>query len=178
MWLKLLTVTILFYVLGLIQNSFFVHFNILGTVPNFIFILFFILIFFSPCEKPYCRNNLFYSFIGGFFLDIFSYSYFGISFVLFLITSFIVKNLFNSLRQKKEKYPVTYLIFLFITTLIIYEILSGVYLYFFSAAGSKIISWDLIWIFLVKIIYSSVFALVGFFIYKNLFIRDHSFLKR
>jgi cell shape-determining protein MreD len=175
MWLKLLTIAVLFYVLGLIQNSFFVHFNIFGTVPNFIFTLFFILIFFSFYEKNYGWEALIYSVIAGFFLDIFYYSYFGASFLLFLIISIVVKKIFNYLKQKKEKYPIAYFVLLFFVSLIIYEALLRAYFYFFIDAEPKIISWDLGWVFLIKIIYSLVFAIIGFFIYKKLFIgtRDH-----
>lgn len=156
MWLKLLIITLLFYFLGLVQNSFFVHFNILGAVPNFIFILFFILIFFSPSEKIYSWENLFYSFAAGFFLDIFSGSYFGVSFALLSAISIIIKKTFNSLKQKKDKRPIIYFIPLFLISLTVYEAMTAAFFYNFN------------WIFLIKIIYSSIFAAPGFYFYKKL----------
>ncbi len=172
MWLKLSAITVLFYFLALAQNSFFVQFNILGAVPNFIFILFFILVFFSPSEKLYSWEILFYSFIAGFFTDIFSYSYFGSSFVIFLTTSLLIKKIFNSLRQKRGKYPIDYFVLIFIITFVVYEILSAAYYYFFSPVGIKTISWDLAFFILIKMACGLIFAVIGFLIYKSLVIRS------
>lgn len=155
MWIKLLIITILFYILALIQNSFFVHFNILGAVPNFIFILFFILIFFSSREKIYSWENLFYSFVAGFFLDIFYFSYFGRAFAVLMLISLIVKKLFSFLKQRKDKYPVIYFVPLFLIFFIIYDVLTG-------------IGWHMFWLFLIKIAYNLIFAILGFYVYKKL----------
>ncbi|MEK7665253.1 MAG: hypothetical protein AAB361_03955 [Patescibacteria group bacterium] len=156
MLLKLSVIAILFYFLALIQNSFFVHFNIFGAVPNFIFILFFILIFFSFSEKSYSRKNLFYSFVAGFFLDVFFGFYFGSSFALLLAISFIAKKILNSLKQKKDKYPFIHFAPLFLASLVSYEAVLAV---FFGNISR---------IFLVKIIYSFLFAAPGFYFYKKL----------
>jgi len=154
MWLKILFTTLLFYLLTLIQNSFFVHFNILGVVPNFIFILFFILVFFSSHKGLYSWEDLFYSIIAGFFIDIFTYSHFGISFVLLSIIAVIAKKLLSSLRQRKDKHSIVYFVPLFLIFLTIYDVLSISY-------------WNIDWALLIKIIYSCIFAVIGFYIYKK-----------
>lgn len=164
MWLRLLFITLLFYLLSLAQNSFFVHFNILGAAPNFIFILFFILIFFSPHKGLYSWEDLFYSIIAGFFIDIFTYSHFGISFVLLSIIAVISKKLLSSLRQRKDKHSIVYFAPLFFVFLTIYDVLSISYFYFFSVPGPLVIGWTL----LIKIAYSCIFAVIGFYIYKKI----------
>lgn len=156
MWLKYLVIILFFYFFALLQFSFFVHFNILGATPNFVFIFFFILIFFSS-KRLYSLENLFYLICAGFFLDLFSYSHFGISFILLLIITFIFKKIFNSLRKRKNEHPIIYFIPLFAIFLIICQILSG--------PKESIISWT----FLINIIYSSTFAVLEFFIYKIFF---------
>lgn len=165
--IKYLVTTLLFYFFAVLQNSFFVHFNILGTAPNFVFILFFILIFFSSYKGLYSWEDLFYSIIAGFFLDVFSFSYFGVSFVLLSIIVVIIKKLLSSLKQKKDKYPIVYFLPLFFIFLTIYDVLSGACFYFFSVPGSSAVSFDMGWIFLVKIIYNCIFAVIGFYMYKK-----------
>lgn len=176
--IKYLVITLLFYFFAVLQNSFFVHFNILGTAPNFVFILFFILIFFSPHKGLYSWEDLFYSVIAGFFLDVFYYSYFGVSFVLLSIIAVIIKKLLSSLKQRKDKYSIVYFIPLFFIFFVIYSVLSGIYFYFFSVSGSSIVSYVIGWIFLVKIIYNCIFAVIGFYIYKNLWVRAHSLYRQ
>lgn len=165
--LKYLVITLLFYFFAVLQNSFFVHFNILGIAPNFVFILFFILIFFSSHKGLYSWEDLFYSVIAGFLLDVFYYSYFGVSFVLLSIIVVIIKKLLSSLKQRKDKHSIVYFIPLFSIFFTIYDLLSGAYFYFFSVPGSSAVSFDISWIFLVKIIYNFIFAVIGFYIYKK-----------
>ena len=46
-WQKTLVVIILFYIFALLQSSFFVHFSLLGAVPNLVFAFFALLVFFE-----------------------------------------------------------------------------------------------------------------------------------
>ncbi|TSC93892.1 MAG: hypothetical protein CEN87_721 [Parcubacteria group bacterium Licking1014_1] len=164
MRLRSIIVILLFYFLGLIQNSFFVHFNISGAGPNFIFILFFLLVFFPARGGPALGwENILYSTIAGLFLDIFSDSYFGTSVVILLFIAFLEKKLFYLLKERKNKYSVVYFAPLFSIFLIIYHILSGMYFYLLDFSYINIG-----WFLLIKIIYSLVFAIPGFYIYKKI----------
>lgn len=157
MLVRLFIISFIFYILGLVQNSFFVHFNILGASPNFIFIFFFILIFFSEENRISRFEDLFYCFVAGFFADIFSFSILGISFILFLALNIAFKKVFNSLKQRKNRRPLTYFIPLFLALFIAYNII-----YETINGGQDILKFA----FLIKVIYNLFFTVFGFYIYK------------
>ena len=168
MWRKSLIVIILIYFFALLQNSFFTHFSLFGTVPNLVFALFFILAFFEKKNNNY--RLLLWALIAGFFLDIFSYTYIGPSIISLVIIGILLKNTQSLLKIRDEDYPFVYFLPLFITFLLIHELLMGLYLYFLDP--NKIItSFDIKTIFYV--IYSSIFATIFFFIYKRNFSKLH-----
>lgn len=158
MWLRLLIVFLLFGFLGILQNSFLAHFNVMGATANLIFILFYSAVFFSASGKPALSwEDLFYCAAAGFFLDVFSCSFLGISVIFLLIVAFIVKYGISQLKITKDKYPIAYFAPLFLISFIVYNLLSAV------VAG-----FNLNWVFLIEIVYNLVFALFGFYIYKTL----------
>ena len=84
MWLKSILIFFLFWLFAIAQNSFFAHFNLFGAVPDIVFILFFLLVFFESFENYY--QIIFYAVVAGFFADIFSvftYIAFGLTLSLF-----------------------------------------------------------------------------------------------
>lgn len=147
MWKKFLIIILLFYLFALLQNSFFTHFNPLGAVPNLVFILFFLLIFFERPKGYPGWEVIFYSVAAGFFLDIFSYTYIGPSIVLLIIIGFTTKSLQTLLKNQKDSYPFIYFLPLFIIFLSAYSFLLGGTI--FSA------------------IYSIVIASILFYLYKK-----------
>ena len=151
MWIRALITILLFYFFAVLQNSFLAHFNILGAVPNILFIFFFLLIFFEG-QKSYCQI-ISWSVVAGFFLDIFSSSYFGASITALLLIGVLTKKIINSLKEKQDEYPVVYFIPLFLGFFIIYEIILRLC---FS------------WIICVEIIYNLTLAFLGFYIYKKI----------
>jgi len=85
---KVLILSIGFYFVLLLQNSFFPFFSVIGTIPNFIFIL---AILINIFERPQAKLGLLSSVIGGFFLDIYSILPIGIYLVILLSISILIK---------------------------------------------------------------------------------------
>jgi len=150
---KALILIAVFYVSALLQSSFLVHFNIAGVIPNLILILVCLLSFF---EKSGRRQGLFGAVLGGFFLDIFSSSFIGISIISLIIVSFFVRKSFGILKETYEKRPIIYFLPLFVISLIFYDL----FLFNYS-----IFQFNLS--FFVEIIYNSIFALLFFYIFKK-----------
>ncbi|MFH1575801.1 MAG: rod shape-determining protein MreD [Candidatus Nealsonbacteria bacterium] len=80
------------YLLALSQMSFFIHFRILGIIPNFILIL---VLMINIFEKPQKNTGIFAGFIGGFFLDIFSSNFIGFYTLILLTLFFLIKIIFR-----------------------------------------------------------------------------------
>lgn len=151
MWLRLLIIFLLLALLGILQTSFLVHFNIMGSIPNLIFILYFLVVFFEEPQKYI--QGIFSAIVAGFFLDVFSLSYFGASIIYLLIITFVLKHILFLLRKTENKYPIAYFTPLFVLSFIVYSLLF-----------TSVINF---WIFLIEIIYNLVFAFFGFYIYKR-----------
>lgn len=82
MFKKVLILIFSFYILALLQTSFFVHFNIAGITPDFILISVILINLFAPTPK--FGVGVASAFIGGFFLDIFSAKFIGF-YILILV---------------------------------------------------------------------------------------------
>ena len=166
MWLKILITIILFYFFAVLRDSLFLHFNLFGMAPNFIFILFFLFIFFSGRGKPRLNwEDVSVAVIAGFFLDVSSYSYFGVSIVLLLMIAVLAKKTLRSLREKTERYPILYFVPLFLISNLAYDVLSGLSLYLLDPAH---IVFNLNLILLFQIFCNLIFATLGFYICKAL----------
>lgn len=153
MWYKPIVITVLFYLFAIMQNSFFAHFSLFGTVPNLVFIFFFTLIFFIG------KNNyfqiIFIAIIAGLLLDIFSNMHFGTSIILLLVIGLAFKKIQSILQVKKSNdFPFVYFLALFSAMLIIYD------LALFRASFNLI--------FLAEIAYNIIFATFAFHAYKKL----------
>ena len=162
MWLKSLVTIILFYLLAVLQSSFFIHFNIMGTNPNLVLILFFTIVFFKKDISYY--EIMFWAVVAGFLLDVFSYSYFGVSIVLLSIAGISVKKIILSLREREDKYPIGYFVFIFLFFNIFYDVFSGLFFFFFDPAHI-IFSFNLPLI--SKIFCNFIIAIILFYIYKS-----------
>lgn len=162
MWIKLLIIFLLFSLLAILQTSFLVHFNIMGATLNLIFILYFVIVFFEGSQKYI--QGIFSAIVAGFFLEVFSSFYFGISFASLLITVFILKYILDLLKKKKDKYPIIYFTPLFVLSFIIYNLFLTIAIYFLNSPHLMPI---LSWIFLIEIVYNLIFALFCFYIYKK-----------
>ncbi len=173
MWAKALIIILLFYFFAVLQNSFLVHFNIYGTIPNIIFIFFFLLIFFEGRKSYY--QIISWSIVAGFFLDVFSSSYFGVSIAVLLLIGILTKKIANSLKERRDEYPFVYFVPLFLGFFMSYEIILRLCFYFLNQNYSVL---NLSWVFCIEIIYNLALAFLGFYIYpvRNSWLKN--FLKR
>ncbi|MGA2417823.1 MAG: rod shape-determining protein MreD [Candidatus Staskawiczbacteria bacterium] len=163
MWIKYFIIIVLFYFLEILQNSFFVHFNLFGAIPNLVFVLFFLLVYFDDSKNYY--QIVFYAISAGLFLDLFSSTYFGVSITLLLLIGFLIKKAQAVLQEKKNnKFPFVYFLPLFIISLLVYSLLLAFFLYKFNII--KIIS-SINGGFAAEIVYDLLFASITFYIYKK-----------
>lgn len=162
---KILFLIVIFYILTLLQTSFLVHFDIAGLTPNLILILVCLLNFF---EKPKEYWGIFGAITGGFFLNIFSNSFIGISIIILVFISLFIKKSFHFLRETYDKHPIIYFLPLFIFSLFFYDLLAALFSYFSNSFVFQF-SFDLS--FLINIIYNSIFVIPCFYIYKKLCIK-------
>lgn len=161
MWQKTLVIIFLFYFFALLQNSFFTHFNLFGVIPNLVFIIFFLLVFFERKDNNY--QIIFLAITAGIFLDIFSFTYIGPSIISLIIIGILLKNAQSLLKNKRDIYPFIYFLPLFIIFLLIYNLLSDLYLYFLDP-NKIIMAFSAETVF--SVIYSSFIASLLFYIYK------------
>jgi rod shape-determining protein MreD len=162
MQLKYLIIIILFYFFALLQNTFFLHFSLLGAVPNLVFILFFLTVFFSPKKISYIF--FLYAVFAGLLADNFLYTHFGLSVILFIIIGYFAKKMQTALKEKEDKYPFVYFILLFLIWLLIYDLLAMFYLRFIDS--SRILP-NFGAGFWAGLVYNSFVAFIGFYIFKK-----------
>lgn len=163
MWVKIALSIILFYILAVLQKSFFIHFAILGGVPNLVFVLFFSLVFFK--KEDYFFDVLFYSLVAGLFLDFFSFTYIGTSVFFLIMIGFLLKKVQSMLTEKHgDDFPLVYFLPLFLGAVIIYQFLLNFYFYF-PDISRTINSVDLA--FFANVIYSLIIGCVVYFIFKK-----------
>lgn len=163
MWQKTTAIVIGFYILALLQNSFFAYFNILGAVPNLVFALFFCFAFFSSPAK-FFSGVIPLAFLSGFLLDFFSSTLLGASVVLLIIIGFLVKRTQLLLKEGRDSYPFVYFVVLFLAYFVLYQVLFMLYLRFIDPMHISLI-FDIK--FLIATIYSLVFSIIGFWGFKN-----------
>jgi rod shape-determining protein MreD len=85
---KLLIFIPLFYFLALFQTSFLVNFKLFGLVPNLVLIA---VVLINIFEKPRDYSGLGAGFAAGFFLDVFSQSFFGFHVLILFSLSLFIK---------------------------------------------------------------------------------------
>lgn len=110
-------------------------------------------------------DNLFFTVLAGFFLDVFNNSFLGSSIILLAIIYFVVAKLLSNLKSSSEEYPLAYFIPIFTISLIIYQIFLVLLLYF----QSKMQVFSFSWFFIIDLIYNLIFSLIGYYIFKKIF---------
>ena len=149
----------LFFVLALIQNSFLPYFSVIGVVPNLVFALFFILVFFEPANRY--SEGLLYTIIAGFLLDLLSFSYFGINIGALLLTYIAIKVILHFLKERQKGYLLAYFIFIFLGSFIVYTV--AIFLCTDFPHIAFLFRWNTM---VLQLAYNVITALIGFFIYK------------
>lgn len=76
------------YILVLFQTSLFADFRAFGFPPNFILVF---VILFNFFESPAKKFGLISAIFGGFFLDVFSASFFGFHILFLLVCAVFIK---------------------------------------------------------------------------------------
>jgi rod shape-determining protein MreD len=146
----------------MLQNSFFAHFSLWGATPNLVFIFFLLLLFFEKNSRYY--EMIFYAISAGLLLDIFSYTYFGLSAVLFLLIGFLAKRVQGALSEKKDNtFPIIYFLPLFLIFLLVYDLLSRSFLNKFNLMK---IAPNMSG-FAAEIIYNLLVAAIAFYVCKK-----------
>ena len=161
----------IFFILAIIQNSFMPFFNVMGTVPNLVFILFFILTFFEESSEYHSSSQVsqseiwedkgfFIAIIAGFFLDIFSPFYFGLSIISPLIIYLLIKVIIHFLRKWQDKYLIFYFLFIFLFSFFVYNVFSNL------LSNSFHLKLDFNKTIFVSLLYNLIFIYFGFYVYK------------
>lgn len=175
MWFKYLIIIVLFWFFAVLQNSFLPYFSIMGQIPNFVFILFFLLVFFDTFSHKALAgqrklNEYYQGFfaiiIAGFFLDVFLPLSFGFSIIALLIIYLFVKIVNYFFQKSQNIYAVIYFIVLFSICFFLYNLLwyvSSLAFHFQFPFG---------WNITISLLYSLVFASLAFFIYKKFINND------
>jgi cell shape-determining protein MreD len=151
-WFWSIIIFPLFYFFAILQTSFLIYFNLFGSIPNLIFVLFFISIFYTPKNNYYFI--IFVGLLAGIFLDIISISQFGISIILLIIIGLLIKKIQFLLKDNDNGYSLFYFLVIFLGSLLIYNLVLQ------NLSINLINS-------LIELVYSSVFAIFGFFIVKK-----------
>lgn len=163
MWLKYPVIILLFFIFSLIKDGILPILGLVATTLNPVFILFFILIFFNS------DLDIFFTAIAaGFFLDLYSLSYFGISIVSLFVIYFSQKLINYFFKKGSDKNPVFYFIAAFLINFILYNLL----LYLSSIIFD--FEYDLTINLTIGIIYNLIAAFAGFYIYKTFVKEDKS----
>ena len=164
MWKKTLAILAAFYLFALLQSNFFAHFYLFGAGINLVFILFFLLLFYSSPMAPNYRSVLLASF-AGFFLDVFSHTHIGPSMLILVVGTLLFRKTQLLLRNREETYPFFYFLPLFVAFLLFYTILLAFYFSFFDQSGIALVSvWNIFW----QVIYNTMVASAVFYIYKKI----------
>ncbi len=160
MWLKFPLIVLLFLCIGLLQASFLPYFNVVGVVPNLVFVMFFILVFFQKENAYY--EGIFLVVTAGFFLDVFSPFYFGATIMAFLVAYLAIKAMIYFLKERQRAYLLTYFVVIFLISLICYDaswyVLTNVGQLRFVVGATLAI----------QLCYNVIFAYIGFYIWTSL----------
>ena len=176
MLVKIITVMVLFFLLSIAQVAFVGHINLMGTVPNLIFIFFFLLIFFqNPSPDYHTRSDqsfledllrpeaLIIIILGGFFLDVVSLNAMGQAAVVLAVIYFLIKVLFYFLHERQDKHPLIYFVPLFLLFFFGYQ--GTLYLAGYLA-HNPVTVFSLSPEYFIGICYNLLVAVIGFLAYK------------
>lgn len=155
---KILISVLFFYVLALAQTSFIFHLDILNVIPNLILIAAILLIFFEESNK---KTGLVTAGIGGFFLDLFSYSYIGTSIIALIVLAFLLKKFLQISAERNVIHLILVLIFSFVFYSLSLAFLNS---FFLQTSFFKLITIDKFIIF--ELLYNLGAGIIFYFLIK------------
>ncbi len=151
---KIVFSLLLFYFLALFETSFLSHFSLWGQVPNLLLIALFLIIFFEKKITDYFPVE---AVIAGFFSDIFSRRFLGVSVVIFFLASFLLE---RALKVFKKQNILAFILLFFIFFLFSESALAGVD--FLLSRGQLSFSFNFLFL---DILYNFIFlSLIYFFL--------------
>jgi hypothetical protein len=112
--------------------------------------------------EPKENLGIFGAIFGGFFLDIFSNSFLGLSIGGLLIVSFFIKYSLYILKETPEKYPLRYFLPLLFFSIIFYDLFLNFTFYFLNS-----LPFQLGLSTLIKIVYNLTLGFLFFYFYKK-----------
>ena len=99
------------------------YFSFFGGQANLIFSLFFSLVFFEASIKEInWVKSVLITIIAGFFSDIFSFSFFGISIFIYFLCFLILVLIFKFLAQERNVFGIFYFVSFFLLFYLFYSI--------------------------------------------------------
>lgn len=153
---KIFILFLVFYILTLLQDSFFVHFTILGQVPNLVLIVFFLLLFRNSSNTVIQPEIIF----AGVLFDVFSCRIIGVSIACLLVGSILIKRILTNLKRTN--------ILVFLLLFLVFQVLYYFSLSTFDFFLEKSAFLKLDRFLLAQIGYNSIFAVFGFWLFQLL----------
>lgn len=144
----------------MLQSSFLSTLAIMSQVPNIVFILFFVIIFFE--DKHQYDLGFWSAVIAGFFLDNLTISRFGVAIAALLVVYFLEKLIAHFIKEQQGKFIILYFIFVFIGSYVVFN--ASVYLFSVLLGSQFNYPFDLS--IIVALLYNLIFACVGFYVFK------------
>ena len=167
MWLKYPIIIIFFLIAALLKAGFLPYIAIMGTVPNLIFILFFVVVFFEQyrilpqySQELFLSGGILMAIIAGLLLDMSSPFWFGSSIIALLVLYFLIKTGMRYLDQRDDRYLLFYFVSVFLGSFVAYVFLSWAFAGFADTGmsfNSRII---------VKVAYNLAAAIILCYAYK------------
>jgi hypothetical protein len=150
---KSLTIILLAFFLTVLQIGFLPNYTFFGAVPNLVFILFFLVIFFS--NERYNVFQALYSVFFGFLIEMTSgsFEFVGLFVVLLFFMGFILKKMQRSFISGYDRFPVEQFVFLFLFFCAIFEFMFA--------------EFNLSRIFWLNIFCDCILSSIGFYIFKS-----------
>ena len=163
-WFKYVIIAMLFFIFSWLQASFLPYFSVLGAIPNLIFILFFIIVFFEQSSGRAVPITT--AIIAGIISDLFLPSPFGVSIAAFLVIYFLYRIISHFLRSGQSDHLVFYFIGMFSVLFVAYHALlylAGMLFPVEASLGATTF---------ISLVYSLAFGLAGFYVGKALFAKS------
>jgi len=147
-----ITKVLILYFLYLLQESFFVHFNLFLVFPNLVLVFYLFIIFYASKKHPFAEI-IGYGLFSGFLLDVSGEKYFSISIVLLIFLGFLIRIFKNALNEAEGQKSLIYFLVLVVL---------------FSGAYEGVINYKIFLSLavLAKIAYNIIFGVVVFYIYR------------
>lgn len=151
MWFKYPIFIIALILAAIVQSSFWPYLAIAKTVPNLIFIVFFIIIFFEKNSEY--MLGFFMALLAGFLLDIILSLNFGISIASLLVIYIVYKIVSRFLKEAQGKSLTLYFAGMFSVAFLVYHVIAGTPTIY-------------------GLLYSLAMAMIGFYFYKTFFYKN------